>query len=60
MAGEKLTGKQAIKAKCLDCSGGVRVEVRRCRITACPLWHYRTGSEQKDACMDEDPQKETA
>lgn len=60
MAGGNLTRKQAIKAKRLDRSGGVRAEVCRCRITACPLWHYRTGSEQKDACMDEDPQKETA
>ena len=34
---------RAIRAKCVDCSGGVLAEVRRCAITDCPLWHFRMG-----------------
>lgn len=48
MAEQKQTRKQAIKAKCLDCSGGIRAEVRRCSATNCPLWPYRLGTEQKN------------
>lgn len=32
----------AIRAKCLDCSGGMRKEVQGCKIRECPLWPYRT------------------
>jgi hypothetical protein len=39
----KLTPMKAIRAKCLDCSCGNAAEVRRCHITACPLWCYRAG-----------------
>ena len=38
------TGKSraaAIKAKCLDCCGYQKVEVRRCPAKECPLWPYR-------------------
>lgn len=31
----------AIKAKCLDCSGFQRTEVRDCTITTCSLWLVR-------------------
>ena len=31
----------AIKAKCWDCCGGQRVEVRKCRAVDCPLWFVR-------------------
>lgn len=40
---KRLTPLQAIRAKCLDCSGGSRQEVRLCPITQCPLWPYRFG-----------------
>lgn len=33
--------RQAIKAKCLDCSAWQREEVRACQVRACPLWSYR-------------------
>lgn len=59
MAG-KLTRKQAIKEFCLGCSGGVRAEVRNCVTTACPLWPFRMGSEQKDACKDKEAPEERA
>ena len=33
--------REAIKAKCLDCSSLVVAEVRNCTATGCPLWRYR-------------------
>lgn len=32
---------RAIRAKCLECSGGMRGEVRGCPIRSCALWPYR-------------------
>jgi hypothetical protein len=34
---------KAIRAKCIDCSGGTWSEVRKCVATACPLWPFRMG-----------------
>ncbi len=34
---------KAIRAKCIDCSGGNMAEVRKCVATACPLWPFRMG-----------------
>lgn len=53
MSVEKLTRKQAIRAKCLDCSNGNRTEVRECPVSGCPLWTYRMGTEQKNTGEDE-------
>ena len=39
----KLTPLKAIRAKCLDCSGRSRAEVRECVIPGCPLYLYRLG-----------------
>lgn len=50
---EKQTRKQAIKAKCLDCCGGLRAEVRRCPATQCPLWIFRNGTEERNTSADE-------
>lgn len=44
---EKLTRKQAIVQKCLDCCGGNKPEVRKCPLLDCPLWPFRTGTEKK-------------
>ena len=33
--------RQAIKAKCLDCSNYVRDEVKHCTVVLCPLDSYR-------------------
>jgi hypothetical protein len=35
---------RAIRANCLDCSGGVASEVRKCVAVTCPLWPLRMGS----------------
>lgn len=40
----EMTRKQAIRAKCIDCSGGSRAEVKRCESEECPLWPYRLGT----------------
>lgn len=37
------TAIKAIRAKCLDCSGGSSKEVRLCPVTDCPLYPYRFG-----------------
>lgn len=34
---------KAIRRKCLDCTGEVPSEVRKCTETNCPLWHLRMG-----------------
>lgn len=39
-----MTPVQAIRAKCLDCSAGSRVEVRLCVMPDCPLYLFRMGS----------------
>lgn len=36
--------RKAVRANCIDCSGGNMAEVRRCRMAWCPLWPYRMGS----------------
>jgi hypothetical protein len=35
---------KAIRAKCLDCSGGMQSEVRDCLIRNCALYPFRMGS----------------
>jgi len=45
----KRTPMKAIRAKCMDCSGGQFVEVRNCPVKNCPLHEYRMGKRpQKD------------
>jgi len=34
---------EAIKKKCLECSGDSHKEVTLCPVLDCPLWPYRTG-----------------
>lgn len=35
---------RAIRAKCIDCSGGVVTEARKCVAIGCPLWPFRMAS----------------
>ena len=37
------TPGRAMRAYCLDCTGGDRAEVRNCTFTGCPLYPYRMG-----------------
>lgn len=34
---------KAIRAKCLDCSGGQKQEIKYCPIEQCPLFAFRFG-----------------
>jgi len=46
---------KAIRAKCLDCSGGMRNEVKNCKLERCPLWPYRMGKRPtKDGSSEDD------
>jgi hypothetical protein len=40
---KRLTPLRAIRANCLECSGGNSAEVRLCVISTCPLYRYRMG-----------------
>lgn len=35
--------KEAIRKKCLECSGDSRKEALLCHLFDCPLWEWRTG-----------------
>lgn len=37
------TRSKAIRAKCIDCSGGSPTEVRKCVAIGCALWPFRMG-----------------
>lgn len=42
----KVTNRNtAIRAKCVECSGGSLSEVRDCPITKCALWPFRQGED---------------
>ena len=43
----KLTPLRAIRQKCLDCSNGQFIEVRKCPIKTCALYGYRMGHKPK-------------
>ena len=44
MSDEKtLTPMKAIRAKCIECSGGSSNEVKACELTDCPLYALRFG-----------------
>jgi len=40
---KKVDRKPAIKAYCLECSGGTADNVTLCPMTYCPLWGWRFG-----------------
>ncbi|MBP3897147.1 MAG: hypothetical protein J6D57_04845 [Mogibacterium sp.] len=48
----KLTPIKAIRAKCVDCSGGELREIRECPMTKCPIWPYRMGKRPKEDAKD--------
>lgn len=43
MEEKRLTPLKAIRAKCLECSGGSSNEVKLCPIDKCALYVYRSG-----------------
>jgi hypothetical protein len=44
LAGHKpMSPVEAIRRKCLDCSGQQPAEVKLCEVVTCPLWPFRAG-----------------
>lgn len=39
-----MTPLQAIRDKCLDCSGDQPKEIRACPVRSCALWPFRSGT----------------
>ncbi|MBF0542303.1 MAG: hypothetical protein HQK91_12740 [Nitrospirae bacterium] len=42
--GDKMTPLKAIRAKCLNCTGGEYKSVRKCEIEDCVLYNFRLGT----------------
>ena len=52
------TFREAVRAKCLDCSGGNSNEVKLCPVEDCPLYPFRLGkSPYRPALSDEQRQR---
>lgn len=49
----KITPLRAIRARCLECSGGSTAEVRECVIPSCPLYPFRMGKNPNIVLSDE-------
>jgi len=45
---KKLNRRRAIRARCYDCSGFNRAEIRECPITDCKLYPYRMATGRQD------------
>lgn len=43
LLGHPVSPIRAIRAKCIDCSGGNAAEARKCVAFRCPLWAFRMG-----------------
>ncbi len=48
-----LTPVRAIRAKCIDCSGGQLKEVTECKKKSCKNWPYRHGKRPKPGSEEE-------
>lgn len=48
----------AIRANCMECSGGSKKEVRYCKITYCKLYPYRCDMRKKDDLEEQNQQLE--
>lgn len=44
----RLNRREAIRARCLDCSGFSAKEVRECPLSGCPLYPYRLTTRKQD------------
>jgi hypothetical protein len=50
---------KAIRAKCLDCSGGMASEVRDCLVRNCALYPFRMGTNPWRAPVSDDQREAT-
>ena len=51
---------KAIRAKCLDCSGGAQAEVLKCTAVSCALWVFRMGTNPYRKEMSEEQRAASA
>lgn len=40
---ERLTAGKSIRRACIECAGGLMIEVKLCPVESCPLWQWRFG-----------------
>jgi hypothetical protein len=40
----RMSAQQALRLRCIDCSGASAAEVRLCTLVQCPAWPFRMGS----------------
>lgn len=52
-----LTPIKAIRAKCIDCCAGDKLEPKRCTAVKCPLYPYRTGHRPKEYNLSSEIEK---
>ena len=43
---------KAMRAKCLDCTCGSRIDIRKCTVIDCALYPYRFGKRPTQAIID--------
>ena len=60
MAKEITNPVKAIRAKCIDCCGGQKAEVKLCVCEKCALYHFRTGKNPYTKRTMSDEQKAAA
>jgi len=53
-ASRTLSRKWAIRAHCIECSGGSLADVRRCPATSCALFRWRMGKHCSESRLLED------
>jgi hypothetical protein len=46
---EDLTQRRAIRYQCLDCSGGVKADIKDCNVQTCPLFPFRPFQRKAEA-----------
>jgi hypothetical protein len=51
---------RVIRAKCLDCSAGVEIEIQKCTAIGCALWPYRMASNPFRAPRELTPEQREA
>ncbi len=54
---QRVTPIKSIRRKCVDCSGGLKGEVRGCQITACELHPYRMGKRPPPGTAERTPMR---
>lgn len=47
--------RQAIKARCLQCSNYARDEIAHCTVITCALWQYRPFQRREQAEQESEP-----